>query len=412
MQNKQVDIAYIRKYVAGELSPKEMYELERAAHEDEMLMDIILGVEAEFAKSGTFPKADIQRRIADRITDRPVRNFVAWKLWGIAASILFAVGISFYLFQQRSTPQEEAMPITYKDLPKNDTLSTFSPAPVPRLLNERDSSADSRLAFAEKPKAISTPASKRTGRKTPRELRPASVPTDTHPLPDSSRREWLVAQVEPPKITEGVRLTAANKGKQASPNIRIRGTGTVAASSTTQTVVLGRVSDQTTKQPVYAQVKDLNTDQVFYTDSMGRFIAVSDSGKVALTISSIGYETQNLIAGTSEQDIRLAPANNSLDEVVVSGYRLPKQPKKAIPTTGWSAFRNYVKQAADTLGLNRGTVVLRFDIDEKGQPIQIRVESATSDLHADRATTILKNGPTWIPGRRSTNIKLTVEFDN
>lgn len=45
--NKNFDIAYLRKYVNGELSDSEMYAIEKASHEDELLMDVLMGLEEE-----------------------------------------------------------------------------------------------------------------------------------------------------------------------------------------------------------------------------------------------------------------------------------------------------------------------------------------------------------------------------
>lgn len=43
MNKKYKDISYLRRYIDGELSAKEMYDLERMAHQNEMLVDILLG---------------------------------------------------------------------------------------------------------------------------------------------------------------------------------------------------------------------------------------------------------------------------------------------------------------------------------------------------------------------------------
>ena len=47
------DIAQLRRYVRGELSPQQMHEVERAAEADESLMDVLLGIEAEYAQGLT-----------------------------------------------------------------------------------------------------------------------------------------------------------------------------------------------------------------------------------------------------------------------------------------------------------------------------------------------------------------------
>ena len=64
MSNSNYDIAYLKKYVNGELSPTEMYALEREAQRDPMLADILMGIEMDQNKTVI---TTINNQIAQRI---------------------------------------------------------------------------------------------------------------------------------------------------------------------------------------------------------------------------------------------------------------------------------------------------------------------------------------------------------
>jgi hypothetical protein len=102
MNKKYKDISYLRRYIDGELSAKEMYDLERMAHQNEMLVDILLGLEYE--KSHRLPDnlPELQRRIRARVRPVAIGKPWPWTKWAIAASFFIAVlGATFYLTKDR-----------------------------------------------------------------------------------------------------------------------------------------------------------------------------------------------------------------------------------------------------------------------------------------------------------------------
>ena len=88
--NNHFDIAYLRKYVNGELSPSEMYAIERASHQDELLMDLILGLEAEKELGSELDQKDLDSAIYERTHPQKVINFNKYRWLSIAATLLLA----------------------------------------------------------------------------------------------------------------------------------------------------------------------------------------------------------------------------------------------------------------------------------------------------------------------------------
>ncbi|EHQ25734.1 carboxypeptidase-like regulatory domain-containing protein [Mucilaginibacter paludis] len=104
MSTKKTDIALIRKYLNGELDARAMYDLERQAHNDPFLMDVIRGMEMEAeSKEDHQPHLDaINRLIEERTQQDKKRTIPLWKLLPIAASLLIALTIGgWWLMRER-----------------------------------------------------------------------------------------------------------------------------------------------------------------------------------------------------------------------------------------------------------------------------------------------------------------------
>src|SRR3954468_4149486 len=89
-----------------------------------------------------------------------------------------------------------------------------------------------------------------------------------------------------------------------------------------QQKVSGTITSAATRQPVIgATVAVKGTKVVTSTSSTGEFSLTLPAGKTRLVISSVGYETQELEAGTSGvMEIPLKEASSVLNDVVVTGY--------------------------------------------------------------------------------------------
>lgn len=109
MEKGKVDIGLIRRYLRGELNPREMYALERRAQDDPVLMDIILGMERETQDVHEANLGDIRKRIALRAGRNRIRRIAPARRWAVAASVLlaFIVG-ALWLTRQDGREQQPA----------------------------------------------------------------------------------------------------------------------------------------------------------------------------------------------------------------------------------------------------------------------------------------------------------------
>ena len=101
MKNNKPDISLIRKYLNGELDASAMYQLERQAQDDPMLMDVMMGMEMGNGTRDETHLAEIGQRIKNRVGEKRSVKLIPWKTWTVAASLIFALGfITFQLFRK------------------------------------------------------------------------------------------------------------------------------------------------------------------------------------------------------------------------------------------------------------------------------------------------------------------------
>src|SRR5690606_20432678 len=133
MEKHRVDMELIRRYIRGELTPREMYALERQAQADPMLMDIILGMEQEALDVHDDNLADIRKRIAERTGQRraTTRRLATAQRWAIAASILAVLSVGTWWFT-REGHVEKQREATVAAIPAEAPEETPESGPSPR----------------------------------------------------------------------------------------------------------------------------------------------------------------------------------------------------------------------------------------------------------------------------------------
>jgi TonB-dependent starch-binding outer membrane protein SusC len=92
-----------------------------------------------------------------------------------------------------------------------------------------------------------------------------------------------------------------------------------------QTKVSGTIINQRTSNPVVgATVFVKNKNRSTVTDEVGRFSIEAAAGDV-LTITSVGFDSQNIKVGSGDVKVQLKEADNQMENVVVIGYGVQKK---------------------------------------------------------------------------------------
>ncbi|MFB2119673.1 carboxypeptidase-like regulatory domain-containing protein [Parapedobacter sp. 2B3] len=408
MEKGNVDMELIRRYVRGELTPREMYALERQAQTDPMLMDIILGMEQEAPHVHSDNLADIRKRIAERAAQPRTssRRLAPAQRWAIAASVLAVLTVGTWWFTRENTlPERESVAASSKEI-RQEAAPEIAPStePGPSPAEREASAAPQQLRTAPSTAAAS------------REQEDSVVVVGY----GTQRKSAVVGAVT--RLAAKENDTPFIVGDQAlasrTDGIRIRGIG-IPRHAVHPQPIIGKVVDETTHEPLAGVTIQVTDEHTVATDKLGRFMALDTSQ--TLTARYIGYETQTVrIDGRDSVTIALRPNETGLSEVVVVGYgqrrrrteaeNVEHTESKPIPKDGWDAYRRYLKDAMKLAQGQEGTVHLVFTVDDEGRPTAIKVTETTNNKLNAFATLVVRDGPRWLPGangERTATLQLT-----
>jgi TonB family protein len=171
------------------------------------------------------------------------------------------------------------------------------------------------------------------------------------------------------------------------------------------------------------KIQLLNKQEAVTTNAKGEFTLPIDSLNQTVVLSAIGFKTKEVnINAAKPNTIILEPAQNSLNEIVVTSYGTQKKQAEAAsstvllpqaaPLNGWVAYQDYLKinnkfSTATPVGK---TVELTFKIDRKGNPTNISITKSQGKVFDEEAIRLLKNGPKWIYDPNMVQGKLTINF--
>lgn len=433
MERNKVDIEQVKRYIRGELSPREMYALERRAQDNPMLMDIILGMEQAEPGMHAANLAEIRERLKQRTGRGRTSRLSAAQRWAVAASVLLAMTVSIVWFMRQDiyAPNELAVaPPVAEERPVSPAAESRDEAEAPAQESPAAAGQQSRQRVAEQlAVAVEPKRETEVADEIRVEAEPSLIAERDHPLlaaaPASSKlamREPEEAQMRKDTLNEvtvvgfGTQQQRELVGAVAKAEVRdgraagiyIRGTGQPAKS----TPIKGKVLDSETQQPLRGVVLQFGEDHKVTTDSAGNF-TVAPSANV-MTPQLFGYEMQGLTVVNKDTLVfAMKPSDTTLSEVVVVGYGRAKATKmsKPEPATGWRAYNRYLKDAIKQVQGLQGAVTLAFTVDDNGRPADIRVLSSTNEAVNGRAIRLVRDGADWVPGKNGERaVELKIKF--
>jgi CarboxypepD_reg-like domain len=372
--NTTYSAADIEKYLKGELSPREMHELENAALEDPFLADALDGMSTLLSSAPaadlpapavpTTPAAGLGRdldelhtRLNARVAAGRGSNSIRRSAprWSIAAAMILLLGIGCAIYYTSFTGARS------KAVASSPSVVASSPQPVETTAPPKQATPPASAAPAEPPSlARSTkpiPAKHRTEEAKALEDEPShkrATATTSNAIPDVMRNATpkttsnSLAKADPASDSIagataaagiGTKLPAAPsrqlEGRLASVNVTLDSSARISMANelykrTANALVFrGRVLDDN-DNPVPGASLTLKgyTNTGTVTDRQGQFklyLAPQDSIQY-LTVARIGYGQKSLplstlaANNTADHVIHLQPSEASLQEVVVTGY--------------------------------------------------------------------------------------------
>lgn len=436
------DINHLRKYVNGELNATEMYAVERAAHENEMLMDVIVGLELEKESITPTNFEDIRSRITERVTTTSSTPRRLWKKIGVAASLLFLLGFTGYWLSKQNNKNTNRVasadgnivdsPIAF-DSKSSQELSNILPdrrgsIAIDTNNKGKHSAENDVIAHSE----IENPAlnSRKIKAPLPKSIiklemqDPIAMNTDLFPLENrdgalyESNQEIMIGRSD---STNGKQIITYNPQNIQS---RVGGVQVLALKpkqnnrsalnrinldpQTSQ--MLGQVLDkQSRTSDAVLAIKDLRNNRETYTDSTGSLIYVtigknkeSDDKTYGSTKgkSTIGDSFQSKVLNRVDTTTQPIPATKTTEQL------------ESYPSSGWNKFKAYLLSETKRTKLDAGMVELVFNVGIHGRPENVRVgKSSNNPLLDKKAIAILTEGPHWIAGTNSQSVQITITFN-
>ncbi|EOR94418.1 TonB-dependent receptor [Arcticibacter svalbardensis MN12-7] len=335
----------LQQYLNGQLDPKGMHELEKDALEDPFLAEALDGY--EHIKGSVHPHLSIlQRQLEDRIAQKYVKKnamFFTWQRLSVAAaaSLLF-VSASILFFM-------------------------------------KGANRSAKVAVNPKQTEVKLTAADRLGKE--------------ESDPNRKDEEQLVAATVPNKAVDAGSLPSTNSQvRTAVPSIS--SPESLSGSSTRSKVQAADVSASKTKE-AYANVPlNENTKAELTTSANGRTSSSAITAKSDLLIASA--PNARLSRTASAQPMSAEPSN-SLNEVVVLGYGSINKQGLAEPAEGWKTYREYLvkNQNSSLKTLTKDSVIVLFNVDVNGNPINLTIEKGIDELHNKEAIRLIKQGSRW-----------------
>lgn len=420
MSDSNYDITYLKKYVNGQLSPKEMYAIEREAQRDPMLADILVGIEMD--QNSAVP-SELNARIAQRIEHKKETKIKVfdWKRLAIAATVVAVLSAGILYFQQQKSPSEAKrtadvtvpadVPLS-KSIPQNDTTASSAIEPS---IKEKDSP---RLADNRK----SSDLGQYKEETVPVHQEPSVRIAPVEKMNSGIHRDRAIADSKMLDSVEVFGYTPQAKKSITGSSVVIRGQQVNQSNALAGRIAGVNVTPQTFGSPLQVTVRDKetglpisgvtimqpNSKLATNTDAQGKATIQPSTVDSLVDIMAVGYNTVALnMRRNKNLNIKLQPSSATLDEVVVTTMSSRKT-KSAEPVWGWKSFNNYVKKKTAN-SRYEGTVRLNFYIDKDGFPSNINILQSANDYLDNKAKEILLSGPKW-KGEDNRYVTLTFDF--
>lgn len=188
----------------------------------------------------------------------------------------------------------------------------------------------------------------------------------------------------------------------------------------------GQVIDEDKNVVPFANITNRADNVGTYTDAKGNFTLTSPDSVLNVQIRSLGYENNNSqLNNTSLSNQVIMQEDRSLKEIVVSRKKVNSTRSRTStmvleepePVDGWT---NYDAYLANNLNVpetwrskqneGEGSVTLSFEVDSKGQPVNITVDKSLCESCDKEAIRLIKQGPKWKRKSKKGRTSVTISF--
>lgn len=424
----------IRKYHEGKLTPAEMHALEKAALEDPFLADALEGYAVD-SVSLPADTDELKRRLAERLEDKKVIPFaVPSKSFGwlrAAAMIVAIAGAGLLVYKlgfdnkekniAEATVQEKTKPDTATVSPwaaedsvaktatvstKSEQANTLKDSPANKAADYKDKPATNPVVTAapaqSEPAAPSTLLEEKAAPIATKSYRPAKEKAAA----DTINNEQALVAIQQDRFE--AERTDDLKKQQAAGNAAQLNRARRNMAFMQNNIFRGKVTDSQNNPLPFANITNSRDNVGTYSDAQGNFVLTSPDSVMDVQVRSLGFENNNvqLQNGITSNKVVLKD-DRSLTEVVLSNKKINTRLRdgnmvleEPEPADGWSNYDTYL---ANNLNIPEtynkqsggGEVELSFEVNQLGEPVNIKVVRSLCEVCDKEAIRLLKEGPKW-----------------
>ncbi|MDR3062343.1 MAG: carboxypeptidase-like regulatory domain-containing protein [Dysgonamonadaceae bacterium] len=373
-------------YIKGYRKGKNAHRIERQAMEDPFLEEALDGFDSVEGNHAKQIEA-LQKRISKKLQPKTYHL----RTWSIAAGILICISIGGYFLVQYFPKPDLHSVVAYKEEIKSDENTAI-------VLNE---SVEIEPYTLTEEKTIPL-RPKEKDKLEDVKIKMEKMPVSVDALPVTS------IQTKKPE--------AILKHPYAYQEI----TGEVAGILSKVHLIGGKVVDREGEPLAGVSITQKGTQLGAVTGIDGTF-SLNTNNNNPLEARYLGFESKEFSIDTSKMMlITMAENRQMLDEVVVLGYgtqikgitgSVDASRQKPSPLMGMKAYQKYIGNSmirptdSECAG-KKGTVVLEFSVDAKGNPINIVVKKSICISLDMEALRLLQQGPKWTTGTGTVELKV------
>lgn len=455
---KTFTAANIEKYHKGQLSPKEMHALEKAALDDPFLADALEG----YALAGIDVNADIaelEKRLADKTEKGKVipidgsnRSSFTWLRAAVMIVVIVGAGLLVYQFAFNKKSNEIALTKSPDEKIKttdsanklSETTTNGSSTESTAKTNLVNESLKSEAGLSEKNQAVIKEETNKVA------IAPDTIaykfantdinmPVTTAPakavnkpnldLKNDNAKEnenAVVKQEEKEKVVQFKKTADDDAIAGRNEGILSREANANRQGYNRTNYFRGRVTDVNNNPLPFANITNTTDNVGTYSDAKGNFTLVSPDSVLDVQVRSLGFENSNtrLRNDVSNNQITLND-DRSLSEVIVSRKKINSSRNRDAnmkfeepePADGWEYYDTYlvnnlnVPETFETKPSNGSEVEVSFEVNKDGEPVNIKVEKSLCDKCDKEAIRLIKEGPKWNrKAKKGKRTSVTISF--
>lgn len=458
---KNYSAADIEKYQQGLLSEAERHAMEKAALEDPFLADAMDG----YADAGPALQADLddlKKRLAQRTEEKtkviPLggsgNTAGRWMRAAILIGVLAGAGTLAYLLMFRDKQEEIAQAKDVNNSPVNTSsdsgIAKASPSTitadsalqtgtVSATVNKTEGKGNNTVADSISYNNVETKgAGKQVNEKAANEEL-VNLNNIQKELAKSSNQSVLLeeekkAEAKKKEVAADLKASdAEGYNRLVTTQTKAKAVAPAPAKNIAENnfvnpnIFRGRVTDAQNLGVPFAKVINTDDNVGTYTDARGYFNLTSPDSVLNVQVRSIGFENSNTQLRNASPNNQVVLQNDRrMNALVINNQRSNTnrrannnvQLQEPEPADGWENYDTYLSNNLvlpdeyrnKPSGSSVAAVEVSFEVDAKGQPINIRVEKSLCEKCDKEAIRLIKEGPKWKQNARSGRTTVTVPF--